>query len=587
MSTKKTFAEHHRAKYWHPTKNEKITPNMVSYGSAKKYWFKCPNENCLHDFIADPNHVTALKKPTWCPYCCKASKKLCDDKKCKVCYKKSFASHPKSILWHPTKNGQTEPRDIFMSSNKKYWLQCNEDSCKHIFDVTISNITCNDRACPYCAHKRLCDKDDCVPCMRRSFASHHRAKYWDKEKNGKTKPRNIFPTTSYEPFWFKCDNNHSFCDTLGHITDKNEPRWCGICLGSNRRGMTSENYLMEALEFAKEKNGELLSTEYINMYTLLDWKCNICEHQWQACLSSIKHQGSWCPKCAKCVPYTLNDCHAFAKLKEGQCLSNQYINNGTVMEWKCKDGYIWNTTYASIIAGTWCPHCANRLPKTLEDAKKVAVEKDGECLSTEYINAKTLMLWRCKNNHTWEQTYDNISRVSWCPECDQAKGEVETRELFEKITGKLFPKKRSIFTNKKMELDGFNDEMKIGFEQQGIQHYEYVPFFHRNDITNFQKQCERDQQKRDECKSLGIYLIEIPYTLLDIKKEEYIRAKLDEIGNLKIHESKEKIWNSYDEFTTTNEIIQPEEQKIAVVTTVSSDKVKRRKPKIAKPTNNN
>ena len=39
--------------------------------------------------------------------------------------------------------------------------------------------------------------------------------------------------------------------------------------------------------------------------------------------------------------------------------------------------------------------------KTLEDAKKVAEKNKGECLSTVYINSSTKMLWRCKNNHTW------------------------------------------------------------------------------------------------------------------------------------------------------------------------------------------
>jgi hypothetical protein len=139
------------------------------------------------------------------------------------------------------------------------------------------------------------------------------------------------------------------------------------------------------------------------------------------------------------------------------------------------------------------------------------------------------MLWRCKNGHTWKQTYDNVRRLCWCPECDQAKGEVETRELFEKITGKPFTKKKSIFTNKRMELDGYNDEMKIGFEHQGIQHYQYVPFFHDNDMSNFEKQLERDQIKREECKSIGIYLIEVSYTLKGKEKEDFISMKLSEV----------------------------------------------------------
>ena len=525
MSNKKNFDEHPKAQYWHPTKNGETKPNMVSHGSAKKYWFLC--NVCNHDFKSDPNHITAKKNPTWCPYC--ASRTLCNDD-CKICLEKSFGSHPKSVLWYKEKNGNIMPRNVFISSNKKYWLQCNEYSCKHIFDVRIADIVSNDGGCPYCTHKRLCKDIECEPCMRRSFASHPRAKYWDKEKNGDTIPRDIFPTSTRDkPFWFKCDNEHSFCDTLSHITSKTEPRWCGICSKDNKLQVQSNIYLTESREIAKERNGKLLSILYVNMHELLMWYCNICEYTWSACLSSIK-QGSWCPKCAKCIPYTLDDCHAFAKLKEGKCLSNQYINNSIPIQWKCKDDHIWNTSYANVLNGTWCPHCVKLAPKTLEDAVKIAEKNNGECLSIEYINARAPLIWKCKNDHTWNATYDSISgnKSTWCPQCNESKGEKNTRELIEKITGKAFPKIKKIFTNPLMELDGYNDEMKIGFEHQGIQHYQFIPFFQKN-IENFEKQCERDQQKRDECKSLGIHLIEVPYSLMGKEKEEFINIKLQNI----------------------------------------------------------
>ena len=470
--------------------------------------------------------MTALKTPTWCPYCCQAPKKLCTEADCKICHERSFASHPMSSLWYQEKNGDITPRNIFKSSNKKVWFKCSDSTCTHLFDISVDSITNKKSGCPYCAHKRLCEDIKCEPCIRRSFASHSRAKNWDHTKNMNITPRNTFKT-DHDNYWFICDNKHSFRDNLGHITAKN-PRWCGECLKNDDIKFRSEKYLVEAKEIANERDGELISTVYIDSRKPLDWKCNKCDHQWSACLTSIKSAKSWCPNCAKNIKLTIKDCQLLAESKEGMCISEEYTNSSNPMEWKCKEGHNWKTSTSSIQTGTWCPVCSGNQLKTLEDAKKVAEEKEGECLSTEYINARTPMLWRCKNNHTWEQTYDNVRRVCWCPECDQAKGEVETRELFEKITGKPFPKKKCIFSNKKMELDGYNEEMKIGFEQQGIQHYQYVPFFHRNDIVNFEKQLERDQLKRNECKPLGIYLIEVSYTLSGKEKEDYIRMKLSE-----------------------------------------------------------
>lgn len=528
MTTKQKFSEHPKSIYWHPFKNGDLEPHMISYKSSKKYWFKCFNNDCLHDFQSDPNHITTLKNPTWCPYC--ANQKLCTDEKCSICFKKSFASHLMSKLWYQPKNGDITPRNVFLSSGKKYWVKCNNNDCKHLYEIQIIYITCLKQGCPYCAHRKLCEDALCEPCKRRSFASHPLSKYWDKEKNGDINPRNIFPSSKRNiSFWFICDNNHSFHITQNTITNKNISRWCAMCVKEEELQIRSDKYLEEAYEVARERNGQLVSTSYINMNELLEWKCNTCNHEWSACLSSIK-QGTWCPKCAGVMPYTLEDCHKMAALNNGKCLSTQYVNVRTPMEWECKNEHRWSALYGHIVNGTWCPHCANRLPKTLEDAKKVAEEKDGQCLSTEYINAKTRMLWQCKKGHIWSQSYDIVSRVTWCPDCDQAKGEIESRELIEKITGKKFNKIHSIFTNKKLELDGYNAELKIGFEHQGLQHYEFVPFFHRNNIANFEAQQKRDQQKREECKILGIHLIEIPYTFVGQEKEDYIRNQLESLN---------------------------------------------------------
>lgn len=78
------FSSHPKAKFWHPVKNGDLSPDNISYGSAKKCWFTCDNEICNHDFQCDPNHITSLKNPTWCPYC--SNKKLCENNECKICY---------------------------------------------------------------------------------------------------------------------------------------------------------------------------------------------------------------------------------------------------------------------------------------------------------------------------------------------------------------------------------------------------------------------------------------------------------------------------------------------------------------------
>lgn len=108
----------------------------------------------------------------------------------------------------------------------------------------------------------------------------------------------------------------------------------------------------------------------------------------------------------------------------------------------------------------------------------------------------------------------------------ESKGEAECRYVLETIFNKPFPKRRPRFlfnneTGSNMELDMYNKELRIACEYNGQQHYKYVPYFHRNGQSDFEKQKRRDKLKRSVCHKLGIFLIEIPYTvkLKDIRTE--------------------------------------------------------------------
>lgn len=69
----------------------------------------------------------------------------------------------------------------------------------------------------------------------------------------------------------------------------------------------------------------------------------------------------------------------------------------------------------------------------------------------------------------------------------------------------------------KLELDFYIEELKIAFEVQGKQHYEFTPFFF-NTIADFEKRKQYDSEKRDLCYGAGIKLIEVD-SLLDAELE--------------------------------------------------------------------
>lgn len=97
-------------------------------------------------------------------------------------------------------------------------------------------------------------------------------------------------------------------------------------------------------------------------------------------------------------------------------------------------------------------------------------------------------------------------------------GEARARSFLETYFNKPFPKARPYFLNNEvtggkynLEIDCFNDELKLGIEYNGKQHYEYTPFFHSSREA-FYNQKYRDKLKQIYCRDRGVDLIEIPYT---------------------------------------------------------------------------
>jgi hypothetical protein len=111
-----------------------------------------------------------------------------------------------------------------------------------------------------------------------------------------------------------------------------------------------------------------------------------------------------------------------------------------------------------------------------------------------------------------------------------SKGESECRRVLESIFQRSFPQSRPSFmrnsvTGSNLELDCFNEELKVACEYHGRQHYKYTPHWHPSK-QHFYNQQYRDKETRELCKKNGIYLIEVPYTVPLNKIDRFIRSKL-------------------------------------------------------------
>jgi len=177
-------------------------------------------------------------------------------------------------------------------------------------------------------------------------------------------------------------------------------------------------------EIAKGYRGKCLSEKYINSVTKLTWRCKN-GHQWEATPHSL-HQGNWCPVCAGVQKGTIEGMQKIAEERGGQCLSEQYVGALSKLKWQCKEGHQWEAPPHSLQQGSWCAACAGMRKGTIEEMQTIAKKRGGQCLSLEYINSSTKLIWQCRENHQWEAIPHNVQQGHWCPACGGArKGTIE------------------------------------------------------------------------------------------------------------------------------------------------------------------
>lgn len=80
-------------------------------------------------------------------------------------------------------------------------------------------------------------------------------------------------------------------------------------------------------------------------------------------------------------------------------------------------------------------------------------------------------------------------------------------------------------TGRSLELDGYNEELRLAFEYNGEQHYVYPNKFHRSP-DEFLDYKRRDLIKRLLCDQHGVYLLVIPYTVPVVSLRSYIQEYL-------------------------------------------------------------
>jgi len=145
---------------------------------------------------------------------------------------------------------------------------------------------------------------------------------------------------------------------------------------------------------------------------------------------------------------------------------------------------------------------------SIDTIKEIVKRKGGKCHTKDVKNAKSRLHLECSESHHFFPTYDSVVyQNTWCPHCNIYVGETICRIFFERIFKKPFPKSYPEWLPNRMELDGYNKDLGLVFEYQGIQHRKKAFGMSDEEFQNIQR---NDALKLKKCEENNIVLLQIP-----------------------------------------------------------------------------
>jgi len=400
-----------------------------------------------------------------------------------------YLKHPELLDewdWEENDKNGINPFDVSFGSGKKVsWICC---TCKEAYKAIICDKTREkSKGCPYCAGQKVC-LGNCLATLRPDIA-----KEWDEIKNKTLTPFNVTFSSHKKVSWICSNCNEKYDATINHRTRENNPTSCPYCDGKK---VCFGNCLATlrpdlACQWHPTKN-ETLTPFDITCFSnkKVWWLCPDCNESYNTIIANRTNMESGCPFCAG------------KKVCLGNCLAT--LRSDVAKEWD----YDQNKELTPFDV-------------TLNSGKKV--------------------YWICSNNseHKWKARICNRTRKNCptgCPECRVYYHEILCREIMKEIFNKDFNKYRDITlknkNNRSLELDCYNEELKINIEYDGEQHFRFVNGLHKN-MERFKNGQENDLIKDQWCKDNNILQIRVSYKY-DTKEEieNYIKDQLTKYGKL-------------------------------------------------------
>lgn len=402
---------------WDFEKNVGVDPDTLPPSYRKNVWWKCPNG---HSYASRPGN-RVYNTGGNCPYC--SSQKLCRETSLGV------VNPELAKEWHPTKNGDLTPFDVFASTNKYIWWLC--PICGHEWKAKGSNRNVGKRGCPHCAKGRSSSVPEQL--LYRAVK-----KYFPDAIN-----RHIIDKDEVDVFIPSLNIGMEYDGQRFHNEAK-LPKDIAKTKRLTAKGITLYRFREDNCPDISLANCIVVKVDYSPEYSDLEAKLNkllsqICPNknigirfdneinEVRTELDCLPYEKSFAAseerKRAEGIePVALWDYEANAPLTPEKVS----VKSAQKAYWICPNNpkHKWRSVISSISNGWGCPHCAKRYQYTtaewVEQAKNIHGEKYDYRL-VEYTKSDDKVKIICSKHGVFEQDPSMHLSGQGCPYCAHQK----------------------------------------------------------------------------------------------------------------------------------------------------------------------
>ena len=343
-----------------------------------------------------------------------------------------------------------EKEYIDANTRMGYICECGEES-----EIRFSAFQ-NGQRCKKCGiEKRL----------KKTRFTHEYVKNYFEEKDCHLLEKNYIDANTRMEYECDCGNTSEI--TFGNFQQGCRCKKCGIKKRSNKRRYTYE-YVKNYFE---ERDCHLLEEKYKNNRTKMEYECE-CGEKSEITFHKFK-QGQRCMNCSGCEKHTLEYVQNCFLEKDCKLLTNEYVNGKTRMEYRCNCGNTSEISFNDFKKGHRCNECgrektATKQKHTFEFVYNCFKKNGCELLEKKYRNNRMKMKYKCECKNESEITFGNFKKGQRCKRCSNRGYSKESQILFDIVYEKIDEKYKD-----KTYYATLNGEFGMNYKKKCYK-YDYV-----------------------------------------------------------------------------------------------------------------